>query len=97
MAVPAQNPEQNKAIAIVEELVTLGLPNKKSIRAMEVELEKLKDLSPHLEHINQISIKEIDLLIQKFKKFLVKEKEIPLEWYNTFNAKLEILKTNLYP
>lgn len=97
MITPSSLPPLHKqAIAIVEQLQKLGFPNKMSIQNMEALVQKLHDLSPHLEQVHQLSIKQIDVIIQKIKSVLKNEEEVPVRMYSSLYAQLVILDANLY-
>ncbi len=90
-------PQSHKeVITIVEQLQRVGFPNTNNIAEIEKLVQKLDAHASKLEHLHQISIKQLDALLQKIKTVLKSDPEIPVRMYSSFYAQLVIFDTNLH-
>lgn len=91
--IPSAN---QRGIEIIEEIKRLGFPNRKNLKKLEALFQKLQEFSPLLKPVNRTSIQDIGKVMKKITSTLEVEKEISVNLYTIFFAKLVILEMNLY-
>jgi hypothetical protein len=93
---PSNSEIYEQAIRIIDRIQLIGLPTTKNISELENLITQLQQLSLNFDravHLN--SMKLLNEIMERIKKKLEHEKEIPIWMYKMLNIRLIVFKENL--